>query len=123
FHDRLQVEWRVGPGLEQAAVPTLLLQPLVENAIKHGVGRRAGTGTVTIGALRANGSLVLEVSDDGPGARGGEPGPGVGLSATRGRLARLYGERHRFTFAANPAGGISVTVGIPYRLLEEAMRG
>jgi two-component system, LytTR family, sensor kinase len=124
FHDRLAVDWQVSPGLARAAVPTLLLQPLVENALRHGIGARSGTGRVLIGASRANGTLVLEVSDDGPGPRAAtEAGRGLGLAATRGRLAQLYGDAHRFAFERNDAGGVRVTVGIPYRELEETSHG
>ena len=124
FRERLQVGWEVGAGLEQAAVPTLLLQPLVENALRHGVEARAGVGRVTIAVGRDDGLLVLRVSDNGPG-----PGPaagegrGIGLASTRGRLERLYGEAHRFAIAAADAGGTSVMVGIPFRRLEGRQDG
>ncbi len=122
FRDRLEVRWDIAPGLEGAAVPTLLLQPLVENAIKHGVGARAASGTVEIAASRGDGMLTLRVADNGPGCRDGDvtAGPGIGIPSTRGRLEALYGPAHRFTLERNATGGTSVTVGIPYRRLEEA---
>jgi signal transduction histidine kinase len=125
FRDRLEVRWEVSPGLDRAAVPNFLLQPLVENALKHGVGARAGGGRVVVGASRDDGTLLLRVTDDGPGLRGGpaDSGRGIGIASTRGRLERLYGDSHRFAIEENPAGGVSVTVGIPYRRLDEVRDG
>jgi two-component system, LytTR family, sensor kinase len=125
FRDRLEVRWDIGSGLEDAAVPTLLFQPLVENALKHGISTRAAGGRVTIGASRNGELLTLRVSDDGPGLRNGGSGagPGIGIPSTRERLERLYGSRHRFSLEPNEAGGVSVTVGIPYRRLEEGATG
>jgi two-component system, LytTR family, sensor kinase len=122
FRDRLEVRWDIGPGLEDAAVPTLLFQPLVENALKHGVAARAAGGRVTIGASRNGDLLTLRVADDGPGFRNGRPGTGsgFGIPSTRERLERLYGSRHHFALEPNGGGGVSATVGIPYRRLEEA---
>ncbi len=122
FRDRLEVRWDIAPGLESAAVPTLLLQPLVENAVRHGVAPRASEGRVIIAARRDDGRLALCVADNGPGCRDGDvtAGPGIGLPSTRARLDALYGAAHRFHLAANPGGGTSVTVEIPYRRLEEA---
>lgn len=126
FRDRLQVSWDVAAGLERAAVPTLLLQPLVENAVKHGVACRAGGGRIVVAAGRDDRTLTLRVSDDGPGF--GEGGfaagtQGIGIASTRGRLERLYGPAHRFTVANGAGGGASVTVGIPYRTLDESADG
>jgi len=126
FRDRLRVSWDVADGLECAAVPTLLLQPLVENALKHGVGTRAGGGRVVVAAERDDGTLTLRVSDDGPGldhAALDQARQGIGLASTRGRLERLYGPAHRFSVTNDEGGGVSVTVGIPYRTLAEAADG
>ena len=124
FRDRLEVRWDIAPGLEGAAVPTLLLQPLVENAVKHGVAARAAGGRVVVGVSREDGMLTLRVSDNGPGLRGGDPdGPGIGIPSARERLERLYGGEHRFALGRSEEGGLSVTVGIPYRRLEEGARG
>jgi two-component system LytT family sensor kinase len=124
FRDRLEVRWEISPGLEDAAVPTLLFQPLVENALKHGVATRAAGGRVVIGANRSDGVLTLRVADNGPGLRNGgtAAGSGIGVSSARERLERLYGPEHRFTLEPNAQGGVSVTVGIPYRRLEEATK-
>jgi two-component system, LytTR family, sensor kinase len=125
FRDRLEVRWDIAPALEDAAVPTLLLQPLVENALKHGVGTRAAGGRVVIAASTSDGMLTLRVADNGPGFRNGEiyAGAGIGIPSTRGRLEALYGAAHRFDLERNHEGGTSVTVGIPYRRLEAAARG
>ena len=125
FRDRLAVCWEIAPGLEQAAVPTLLLQPLVENALRHGVGARATPGRVEIAARLEDEMLTLRVADDGVGlGRSAETsGAGIGLPSTRARLAGLYGARHRFTLEEREGGGASVTVTIPYRRLEETGGG
>jgi two-component system LytT family sensor kinase len=121
FRDRLQVRWDIAPGLDDAAVPTLLLQPLVENALKHAVSTRSAGGRVVIGASRADGTLALSVADNGPGPGDRDLGPrsGIGIPSARGRLELLYGENHRFSFDRNAEGGVSVRVDIPYRRLEE----
>ncbi|HEV8263426.1 MAG TPA: histidine kinase [Gemmatimonadales bacterium] len=121
FGDRLRVTFRVEPGTGLATVPTLLLQPLVENAIRHGAAGRGGEGEgvaeVEIAALRAGNRLRLEVRDNGPGiAEGAERNGGVGIANTRARLAQLYGTGHRFelTNAPPPAGGAVAAVEIPF---------
>lgn len=120
FRDRLEVVWDVAPGLGRAAVPPLLLQPLVENALKHGLGARASGGSVAIAASTTNGTLTLRVTDDGPGLRAGadQTGTGIGLSSIRGRLEKLFGPRHRFALEDAPGGGVSALVEIPYRPLD-----
>jgi signal transduction histidine kinase len=121
FRDRLEVRWEIAPGLEDAAVPTLLLQPLVENALKHGVATRAAGGRVVIGADREDGRLHLRVIDNGAGARSHDrtAGSGIGIASARGRLKLLYGADHQFRFEPNADGGVSVVVSIPYRRLGE----
>jgi two-component system LytT family sensor kinase len=125
FRDRLRVCWDIAPGLEHAAVPNLLLQPLVENALRHGLGSRGTPGTVEIGALRDDELLTLRIVDDGVGLDGGgnTSGAGIGISSTRARLAALYGTRHRFQLEDREGGGVTVTVSIPWRLLEETGSG
>jgi signal transduction histidine kinase len=96
--ERLQVTWDVDDTLLSAQVPSLILQPLVENAIQHGIAARARGGALTLRARRDAGFLVLQVRDTGPGMSR-EPagnGRGIGLSNTRLRLQRLYGERQKF---------------------------
>lgn len=118
FSDRLTVDMRVAPETLDAVVPNLILQPLVENAIRHGISRRTAAGTVGVSAERDGGLLRLTIFDDGPGLRrddGAKPVEGVGLSNTRARLAQLYGDRHRFTLSERKGGGVEVTLVIPFR--------
>ena len=116
--DRLDVTLDVDPAARGALVPFFVLQPLVENAVHHGVAARAAGGRVWISAARAGGVLRLEVADAGPGLaqrelpRGGRR---VGVANTRERLQQLYGDRHRFELAARDGSGVRATVEIPYR--------
>jgi len=105
-------------------VPNLVLQPLVENAIKHGVSQVEGGGRVEVEASVMGDELVLRVRDDGPGvagagaaevAGGAEREGGVGLRNTRERLAQLYGARQRFTLRSAPGGGAVAELAIPAR--------
>ncbi|HET6229520.1 MAG TPA: histidine kinase [Longimicrobiaceae bacterium] len=113
--DRLNVRMEVAPDLLDARVPNLILQPLVENAIKHGVARRSAATLVAIGAERRNGSMVLTVRDDGPGLEGEAP-EGVGMRNTRARLAQMYaGEHHSLDLANAHGGGALATIELPYR--------
>ena len=116
FQDRLRVAFDVPPELATARVPNLILQPIVENAIKHGVSAQPGAGSVEISARRRNGMLVLTVRDDGPGLmespRTG--GSGLGLANTRERLRQLYGDHHRLDLENARSGGVEVTLGLPY---------
>lgn len=117
FSDRLRPSFAVDPSLLSAAVPEFVLQPLVENALRHGLAQRVTATLLEIAARREGVELVLTVTDDGPGPAGGEAEPreGVGLANTRARLATLYGERARLELARTPAGGASATVRLPYR--------
>jgi two-component system, LytTR family, sensor kinase len=113
FHDRLSVEVDVPDELRHLPVPSLVLQPLVENAVRHGVAKSPGPGRVTIRAFPRGGELVLEVSDTGAGFVARRGGGGVGLQNTRERLARLYGGRARLELGSAPGGGARVTVAPP----------
>ncbi|MEJ7810691.1 MAG: histidine kinase [Gemmatimonadaceae bacterium] len=118
FEERLTVWLRTEPGLEGAMVPSLLLQPLVENAIRHGNASLRGRGSVEVSARRENGTLILQVADDGPGLavpRATALGKGLGLSGTVARLQQLYGAGHRFDLDRGEAGGLTVTVALPFR--------
>jgi len=96
-------------------VPSLLLQPLAENAIKHGISPRVAAGHLDISVRRRNGMLLLEVRDDGVGTRGSQPlAEGVGLGNARARLASLYGEDQRLEAGPHPGGGFNVTIEIPF---------
>jgi len=119
FADRLRVTIHVPPDLEDALVPHFLLQPLVENALQHGIARRAGAGHVEVRADRVGDALTLRVTDDGPGLHGGArsfPREGIGLANTRRRLAQLYGAEQRLDLDAGPDGGLSVTARIPWHV-------
>jgi len=123
FEDRLRVEWAVDPTVLGAGVPHLLLQPLVENAIRHGIAPRPAPGTVWVRAARAAGAVRLTVRDDGVGlGHRAASGGGVGLANTRARLAQLYGDAHALTVAPAPGGGTVVEVTIPFRALARAAR-
>jgi sensor histidine kinase YesM len=117
FHDRLEVDFEVDPDALDALVPTLILQPLVENAVRHGVARLTGPGRVGVHAARQDGKLVLQVADTGAGFPAGNGGTrlGVGLSNTRARLEQLYGADAALTLGNAPAGGALVTVTLPFR--------
>jgi two-component system, LytTR family, sensor kinase len=119
FQDRLRVERVLLPGLDGALVPPLLLQPLVENAIKHGVGSRPEGGTVTVRSERRDGTLLLTVEDDGPGfspqAQAAAPA-GLGLPNTRARLEQLYGNDAALETGNRSDGGAYVGVRLPYRV-------
>jgi signal transduction histidine kinase len=120
FEDRLRVDWEVEDGVLDARVPHLVLQPLVENAIRHGVSRRSAAGALHIRARRQGDALELAVKDDGPGLPEGfvlERSPGIGLSNTRARLAQLYGEAgHLRVASASGDTGTVATVLLPLRL-------
>jgi len=116
FRDRLTVAFDVAPDTLDVMVPNLLLQPLVENAIKHGVGPRPAPGVITVRARRVGAVLELHVQDNGVGlsaSRMTDFNRGVGLSNTRSRLGHLYGSLHRFEFRQPPEGGLLVLVAIP----------
>jgi hypothetical protein len=116
FEDRFRYVERVAPEALPALVPALLLQPLVENAVQHGVSRRPEGATVTLAAERHGDVLMLEVTDDGPGpGNASKGGNGIGLPNTRARLAQLYPGAHRVELVAGPKGGARLTVEIPYR--------
>ena len=118
FHDRLRLKMDIAPETLDATVPNMILQPLVENAIRHGIGVRSSGGNIVIGAERENGMLHLFVRDDGRGLLNGEHvalKEGVGLANTRARLAHLYGGEHRFDLNNSPGGGLTVAMKIPFR--------
>ena len=115
FGDRLRVQMDIDPATLRARVPNLLLQPLVENAIRHGIAPRAEAGRVEIHAAREDGVLRLQVRDDGPGLPEGDGlHNGVGLANTMARLERLYGKAQRVTFTNADGGGALVTLELPF---------
>ena len=118
FGDRLTVEMQIASEVLGARTPYLILQPLVENAIRHGIAPRSRPGHVVIRAASENGFLVLEVCDNGPGLAAGldtSNRQGVGLSNIRSRLEKLYGERQRFEMNSGSDGGFVVTLTFPFQ--------
>ncbi|HEY7233348.1 MAG TPA: histidine kinase [Gemmatimonadaceae bacterium] len=118
--DRLSVAIRVTPRARGALVPHFILQPLVENAIEHGIARRAGAGRIVIDAADVDDVLELRVGDDGCGighsVNGGlAPDEGIGLGNTRLRLRQLYGDAHSFAIRRGENGGALVAISIPLR--------
>jgi len=120
FRDRLRVSISIDPRSLDALVPNMILQPLVENAFKHGIAAHTSSGRVEIRSEVRNGTLRLEVRDDGPGTSSRTtdfPAAGVGFENTRARLRQLYGDSHSFRFQRIPDGGAMVTLEIPFRLI------
>ena len=124
FGASLRIETDVAPEVRHASVPSLILQPLVENAVRHGLASRAGGGTVKVSAAAADGRLEIRVQDDGVGLPFGwklESGAGVGLSVTRERIAELHPNgSSRFTVTSRFSGGTNVDISLPLRLVGEA---
>jgi signal transduction histidine kinase len=116
FGNRLRVEYRIDAAAMDALVPTLILQPLVENAIRHGLEPMTRAGTLTIEAQADGDTLWLRVRDDGAGLpKTWKRREGVGLTNTRSRIDRLYGEEAALTVRENPGGGVLVDIYIPLR--------
>jgi len=125
FEDRLRVVYDVPAALRDAMVPNLVLQPLVENSIRHGVGRRSEPGWIAIAAEVYADTLVLRVTDNGAGFRDDEPiRQGMGLGITRGRLESLYGPHQSLVVRNLPAGGVEARITLPFRAqADEPLKG
>ena len=121
FQDRLRVEISTDPAILDAAFPQMGLQPIVENAIRHGIGRSSAASLIRIGASRVNDTLELYVQDDGPGFSQLDPPPdkGIGLANTRARLHQLYGDEAKLTIENNRRGGAVVTMTLPYHVVPD----
>lgn len=116
FHDRLSVEFDIDAASLDALVPPMLLQPLVENAIRHGIAPKAAGGTLRIATSKANDRLTLEVQDNGTGFReGAENGRGIGLGNIRRRLETQYPGAHQLSIASCPGEGTTVRITLPFR--------
>jgi two-component system LytT family sensor kinase len=117
FSDRLTLVKDIQPEMAGALVPSMILQPLVENAVVHGIAQVRGAGCVTIHASREEESLLLEVTDTGPGFGGTkcDGARGLGLATTRARLKQLYGSDQRLECSDLPEGGASVKISLPLR--------
>src|SRR5262249_49490844 len=117
FQDRLTVVMNIESDTLQAQIPNLILQPLVENSIRHGISDQRGPGKVEIDAERENGMLLVRVRDNGKGLpeNGAEVAEGIGLKNTRARLEYLYGSHYRFEMRRTPeSSGLEVTLAIPF---------
>ena len=126
FPDRLKIEMDVEPQTLDAAVPNLILQPLVENAIRHGIAPRVSGGYLSLKTRNENGLLKIEVADDGPGLPGDwlvQESDGIGLANTRARLEQLYGDRQRFDVRNREGGGCEARLSFPFRLIEQKANG
>ncbi|HEX6575855.1 MAG TPA: histidine kinase [Gemmatimonadaceae bacterium] len=117
FPDWLSIEERIEPAAEEAMIPRMLLQPLVENAIRHGLSHRESGGRIIFGASVLDGDLVISVYDNGAGLQsaGARPGLGIGLGNIRERLATLYGDAQSLELVNHKEGGVEVLLRIPFR--------
>ena len=116
FEDRLKVRIVATAALSEMLVPHMVLQPIVENAVRHGLGQSEEAVTIEVAASSNNGSLTLIVSDDGPGLLSPTPSHfGIGLTNTKNRLARLYGDNARLTVEPAVTRGVQVTITLPIR--------
>jgi LytS/YehU family sensor histidine kinase len=116
FADRLRVVVSADPAAQEASVPQLILQPIVENAIRHGIGQRSSAGRLLISASKFDGKVELRVEDDGPGLPPGDLShdQGIGLANTRSRLQQLYGQDASLEIKNCDRGGVIVTMVIPF---------
>ena len=127
FADRLRVEISADAAVQDAAVPQFALQPIVENAIRHGIGASGSAGKVAISARRVEDTLEIRVEDDGPGLaresdstlKSDSNEKGIGLTNTRARLEQLYGSAARLTLQNAEGGGAAVTVILPFHVALE----
>jgi len=121
FSDRLSVQIDIAPDTRNALVPNLVLQPLVENAISHGISLKNSSGLLSIKSYCENGSVRLIVSDDGPGLPSDwslEKSEGIGLANTNARLKHLYGNKYRFELSNGKHGGTTASITIPFQTSE-----
>lgn len=118
----MRLKWEIQKETVDAAVPHMLLQPLVENAIKHGLEAYANAGEITIATRREGESLVVTITDDGPGHQVPSPraGAGKGIANVKTRLSQLYGDQQSFTIVDAPGGGARVTIRLPFMRTQRA---
>ena len=121
FRDRLKVDICADAELLDMAFPHMGLQPIVENAIRHGIGQRSAAGNIRISASRIGNTLKVSVQDDGPGFSSKDPSmsPGIGLANTRARLHQLYGEDGRLVIENAEQGGAVVAISLPFHVLPD----
>src|SRR5262249_4172643 len=124
FPDRLQIQMRIDPDTPEARVPSLVLQPLAENAVRHGIAPSIAGGSVEVAAMREGEQLVLRVRDTGVGLGPNSESPGgVGLRNVRARLQHLYPGQHRFRVVNRVEGGVESLLAIPFRGAEVVRAG
>lgn len=116
FGDRLDVRFEIADDVRRALLPIFILQPLVENAIRHGVSTRAEGGRIVVRARREGNRAAIEIEDDGPGIRTADLKEGVGLRNTRARLQEAYGSEHAFDIRRAGANGTIVGLSVPWQL-------
>jgi LytS/YehU family sensor histidine kinase len=114
FQDRLHVEINVEKETLEAQIPNLILQPIVENAVLHGIAARAASGRIEIRAWHKAGQLWLQVRDDGPGLKTSPIPEGIGLANTRARLQQLYGREQKFELCNADDVGTVATISLPF---------
>jgi LytS/YehU family sensor histidine kinase len=123
FNDRLAVNISLDESLQDAEVPNLLLQPLIENAIKHGITPNTSGGIISIAANKTDGLLKISIRDNGSKKNGNSETKlkeGVGLSNTRARLNKLFGSKASLNLKYNEPCGVEVTVSLPFRIAEQS---
>ena len=119
FSDRLRIEWGIDPATMKAMVPNLILQPLTENALRHGIARSADSGLIGITSAIEDGNLRLTVYDDGAGLPENwqlKGSAGIGLANTAARLQQLYDDNHQFDIRNRVNGGVEVVIVFPFRV-------
>jgi len=125
FEERLRVDFRISPRAEESIVPSMLLQPLVENAIKYAVSPKEEGADITVSANVADDILILKVSDTGPGinhqTQNKQLSTGVGMANTKERLLQAYGDNHSFSAFARPQGGFEVVIEIPFQIKSDEL--
>ena len=115
FRNRLEVDIAIDDDALEAQVPSLILQPIVENAVRHGIEPQARSGRIELRGVREGGTIVVTVCDNGTGIPpGGPKREGIGLANTRARLAELYGDQQHFELVNRAEGGLCVRMVIPF---------
>jgi LytS/YehU family sensor histidine kinase len=114
FSDRLQVRWSIDPAIHEALLPEFILQPLLENAVRHGVAKRSESGLIEVNGSESDGSLILRIRDNGPGYFPGSA-DGLGITNTRRRLETMYGEAARLEVRNGEEGGTIATITLPMK--------
>ena len=117
FQDRLTIQFEISPEVLDAMVPALLLQPLVENAVRHGIAVQSRQGWIGVKAKPSDGCLEISIEDNGPGlADAFRLREGVGIPNTRARLEQLYASEYTFELKSRPEAGLNVAITIPLRV-------